>query len=133
MRVNGWDARLVAAVEKHSALPFAWGVSDCCMFPLDCIVAVLGRDPWPDLHTYDSRLGAARCLALQGFENLGDAFASRFAEVRAINAGRGDVAVVESDGFLCGAVMIGPSLVGKGEAGLVYMPRERAIRCFAVS
>lgn len=131
-RVVNWESGLTEVVARHAALPFEWGKSDCFILPLEGIVTVIGRDPWPGLHEYDSKAGAARCLLAQGYRSLGDAFAAKFAEVGRLSAGRGDVAIVESDGVLCGAIFVGNQLVGKTEQGLKYLPREVAKRCFRV-
>lgn len=132
-RVTGWETKLLDVVERHAASPFAWGVSDCFTFPLEGIVAVIGRDPWPGLHEYDSQLGAARCLVALGFKNLGDVWASKFAEVHHSSAGRGDVAVIADNGNLCGALFVGAGLVGKTESGIVRLPRDLAVRSFRVT
>jgi hypothetical protein len=62
MRLNGWEARLNAVVERHRVLPFGWHTSDCFTLPLDGVVAITGRDPWHGLHDYSDALSAARCM-----------------------------------------------------------------------
>lgn len=132
MRVVGWEAALNAVVAAHRARPFLWGGSDCFTYPLDAIVAVTGRDPWPGGHDYTSRLGAARCLAALGYASIADAFADRFAEIHPVRAQRGDVGVVESDGALCGALVSASGFSGKTESGLVTFPRSIVVKAFRV-
>lgn len=43
-RFEDWPSRLAAHVETVRAAPFAWGVSDCCLFAADCILAMTGVD-----------------------------------------------------------------------------------------
>jgi hypothetical protein len=132
-RLKGWERRLAAVVARHRELPFAWGASDCFLLPLDAIVALTGRDPWSGLHDYSSRLSAARRLAAQGYSSLADAFADKLAEIPPALAQRGDVGVVEDGGALCGALVAAAGFVGKSEAGLVSIPRERVQRAFRVA
>lgn len=132
MRVRGWERALLDVVAKHRAQPFAWGTSDCFTLPLDAIVAITGTDPWPGLHDYDSRISAARCLSLQGYENLAAAFADKFPEVPVSFAQRGDVGVVNDQGNICGALFLASGCVGKTENGVVLFPREAVKRAFKV-
>lgn len=131
-RVKDWERKLIEVEAKHAALPFQWGVSDCFQVPLDGILAVIGRDPWPGLHDYDSEMSAAKCLVAQGYRTLADAFTAKFETVPLLFAGRGDVAIVESEGALCGALFVGTRLIGKTQTGLQRMPREAAKMCFRV-
>lgn len=134
MRRQGWESALFAIVAHYRAQPFAWGSADCFTFPLEVIVALTGRDPWPDLHNYDGRFGAARCLASQGYMNLADAFAAQFSEVPVSFAQRGDVGVIEDEktGALCGAVFLASGVAGKTETGLHIFQRDQVVRAFRV-
>jgi hypothetical protein len=133
MRLKGWEQRLAAVVARHRELPFAWGTSDCFILALDAIVALTGRDPWPGLHDYDTRLSAARRLTEQGYGSLADAFADKFEEVPPMLAQRGDVGVTMSEGALCGALVAASGFVGKTETGLITIPRQRIERAFRVA
>jgi hypothetical protein len=133
VRLKGWETRLTAVVARHRALPFAWGTSDCFILPLDAVLALTGRDPWPGLHNYDSRLSAARRLAELGHASLAECFAATFEEISPALAQRGDIGVVQSDGTLCGALVSAGGFVGKTECGLVSIARERIKRAFRVA
>lgn len=132
MRIKGWERALLDVVARHRAQPFVWGSSDCFTLPLDTIVALTGKDPWPGLHDYDSRIAAARCLTLQGYSSLADAFADKLVEVPVPFAQRGDVGVILDDGALCGAVFLASGVAGKTETGLHVFERDRVVRAFAV-
>ena len=132
MRVKGWERALLDVVARHRAQPFAWGVSDCFTLPLDAIIAITGADPWPGLHDYDSRLAAARCLKLEGYTTLADAFEDQFPEIEVPFAQRGDVGVIEDDGALCGALFLAQGVAGKTESGLHIFTRDRVVRAFKV-
>lgn len=134
MRRKGWERALIEIVARHRAQPFAWGASDCFTLPLEAVIALTGDDPAPGLHDYDSKIGAARCLATQGFGSLADAFAAHLPEVPVPLAQRGDVGVIEDEatGALCGALFLASGVAGKTETGLYIFPRDRVVRAFEV-
>lgn len=133
MRIKGWERALLAEVARHQALPFSWDESNCVYFPMDCVKAMTGDDPWADERGCTSEQDFARRLVRLGFKNVGDVFASKFAEIALSYMGRGDLAVIEQDGKTPGVICVGAHLVGKIETGMLFMPRSLAIRAFKVS
>lgn len=134
MRIAGWETRLRAAVARHRALPFGWGTSDCFVFPMDCVEAVTGRDPWAAVRGYDNEQAAARLLVAHGLRDVADAFRAVLPEIHPADAGRGDLVVAHAGPGteLGGAVCLGPVVAAKGRDGLSLLPRTAVVRAFRV-
>lgn len=132
-RIRNWPEVLRRVIDRHRDLPFQYGLSDCFRLPMDCVLAMTGRDPLAHLQGYENEIGAAKVLRRHGLETVGDAFASAFAEIPVMRMGRGDIAVVDQAGDVCGCVCVGDALVGKArDAGIVFLPRSAAARAFMV-
>lgn len=135
MRIVGWEERLIEAVQRHEALPFAWGESDCFILPLDSVVACTGDDPGVTYRgAYDSADGARRVLWRMGHKSLGGAFADHLPPVAPALARRGDIGIADYPGAELGGgvVVMGAVLIGKGERGTVRLPRSLLVRAFKV-
>lgn len=132
-RIKGWERALLEEVKRHEALPFSWEESNCVYFPMDCVKVITGQDPWEEVRGIcTSEKDFKRGLAKYKFKDLGDAFAAKFCEVPILRMGRGDIAVVEQDGELGGAVCVNSYLVGKAKTGMSYIPLAMAVRAFKV-
>jgi hypothetical protein len=133
-RREDWPERLLAEIERHSHMPFEYGTSDCFIFPMDCVEAMTGNDPWAGQRGYRTDKGAAGRLRRQGFKNVGDAFADKFEEIPVGKAGRGDIGVIETDKGTAGVVFIDTVAMGKAEdVGVKRVPRSLVTRAFRVS
>jgi len=112
MRLPDWDRRLAAAIEKHIALPGAWGVSDCWMLDMDAIEAVTGAPILPKLRRYRTEAAGYRLFAKHGFTTVEEALASVLPTVGRLSAQRGDVGVIEREGLMsCGVFDAGGFVV----------------------
>jgi hypothetical protein len=132
-RREDWPERLIETIERHAALPFGWGISDCFTLPMDCVLAMTDADPWAEVRdTYATERGAAKQLRQRGFETLADAFASKFEEIPPSLAGRGDIGVVDSPDGLAGVVFVDTGAIGKAESGVRRVPRSLVLRAFKV-
>lgn len=112
-RPEGWERRLVAAIEHHSEVPGEWGRSDCWMMALDGIEAVTGVRLFPALRRYKSEAGGYRAFAKLGFTTVEEAFASALEPIGRFSAMRGDVGVVEREGLISAGVFDGEGLAVK--------------------
>lgn len=132
-RREDWPERLIEAIERHAALPFELGTSDCFLLPMDCVLAMTDAEPWPDVRgSYRSGSGAAKQLRRRGFADLGEAYAAVFPEIPPSLAGRGDIGVMESSQGLAGVVFMDAGVVGKAEIGVRRAPRSLVLRAFKV-
>lgn len=131
MRRDDWPERLMEVVDRHAAMPFAYGVSDCWTLAADAIEAMTGERPYAGVR-YASKAGAARALAKRGFATVEAALAAILPDVPAAMAGRGDVGVVETPDGPAAVVCTGLYFAGKGEGGLDHVPREFVHRAFGV-
>ncbi|KAB0682016.1 DUF6950 family protein [Aureimonas leprariae] len=132
MRVAGWEQALVEAIERHVALPFSWGVSDCAVLTTDCIAAVTGERPFGGPFRYRSEIGAAKWLRRKGLDDLAALGASRFEECPPSLARRGDIGMIERDGKICAGVFTSQGFVSKAERGIIAEPVTAVARAFRI-
>src|SRR5690606_14225916 len=99
-RVPGWDRALPLVIERHMALPGAWGVSDCWTLTMEAIEAVTGERILPHLRRYRTEAGGYRLFAKHGFTTVEEALASVLKPVGRLSPQRGDVGVIERDGLI---------------------------------
>jgi hypothetical protein len=136
MRFEDWQDRLTEVIEKHDALPFELGVSDCAILPIETIEAITGTLP-NELelmrHYTDMESGQRRAREL-GCRNLAELFAKALPEIPVAFAGRGDVGIADYRGAIVGGgvVVVGIDLIGKGHEGTVRLPRQYLSRAFKV-
>lgn len=106
-RLKDWPSRFGALVAQARALPFAWGVHDCCLWAADSVLACTGHDPAaPWRGTYSDAAGAMRLL-----DELGG--------LRAVGALAGPE--------------IRPSLATVGDVGLAANPEDAGRELLVVS
>lgn len=130
-RIENWDFALFNALVAAEAKPFSWADGGCVALAVDCITAITGQEPFERPCLTDA-LDAKRWLHRNGFDTLGDAIAANLEEVPIAFAGRGDIGVVDRDGFQTAAVCDGLHWVARSEAGLVRLPRAAVTRAFRV-
>lgn len=124
-----WPQRLHALLAERRAMPFQWGVQDCCLFACDGVLAVFGHDPAEGLRSHRSARAAQAVLKRHGgIEALADA---RLGARIAVTAAQvGDVGLLRTgEGLdardslaLCG----GSSWLAPGADGLVSLPIDAA-------
>jgi hypothetical protein len=133
-RKEAWPDLLIEEIERHAALPFEYGKVDCFTFPMDCVLAMTGVDPWAsERGKYTTLKGAYKRLRNRGFKNVGDAFAHHFLEIAPAFAARGDIGTVPGDDFVSGVVIVGTSAIGKHPVmGNVHVNRDMIERAFRV-
>jgi hypothetical protein len=132
MRREDWPERLIAEIERHSHMLFEYGTSDCFIFPMDCVEAMTGDDPWAGQRGYRTEKGAAGRLRRHGFYNVGDAFAAKFEEIPPVMAQRGDIGVIQGEKATAGVVFIDTGVIGRDVNGLTRAPRAAVTRAFRV-
>lgn len=63
MRLEGWELRLAALVDKFERSSYALGSNDCFRFACETVAALAGRDPWPQFEgRYATRKDAIRLI-----------------------------------------------------------------------
>lgn len=132
MRREDWPERLMETIQRHAALPFGWGASDCFLLPMDCVEAMTGVDPWANERGYSTEAGAAKRLRKHGFETVADAFAATFEEISPALAQRGDIGIVDSPRGPAGVVFFDAGAIGKAETGVRRVSRSLVLRAFKV-
>lgn len=131
-RVDGWEKRLKAAIEKHSKLPSEYGVSDCYLIADDSVEAVTGERLYPDV-SYSSELGAAKELKRRGFDNVEEAFAAVLESIPPALAQRGDIGTtMNANGEICGGVFTGVGFMVRDEIRVRYISIKNVHAAFKV-
>lgn len=133
MRVDGWDVRLLEALEAQMAGPFAWGERDCATLFAAAVTAVTGTDRSAPFRPWGSERTARRRLAAAGVRSV-LAFCEReFDEIVPADARRGDVGFTADPApLVCPLVIVGEFAVGRSEDGIVHVDRSHLTRCFKV-
>lgn len=134
MRIPDWETRLAAAIDKHRALPFELGVSDCFELAMDAVLAQTGSDPCAEFRgRYRTEMEVARILCRLDCRDVGDFLARYFPdEIAPSFASRGDLFAVKQGEQIAAAVCIGQKILGKSASGLTFTSRSAAIRAFRV-
>lgn len=133
VRLPGWEQRYVETLERHNAMPFEWGVSDCIIVACDLADAMCGRNPLPlRMRKYRTAEGAHRRLLSLGFRDIEAALAAVFPRIPTSRARRGDCGVLEQGDQLACLIVTGPMAVGKGPEGPVSVPVTRLKSTFAI-
>jgi len=137
-RQPGWRARLSAALIACDSVPFSWENGDDCLLRLvaRAVEAMTGEDfAAPYRGRYRDAQGARAVLAEEGFDSLGDALASIFAEIAPAHVQIGDIALVETPGQGVGeavGMVVGGHISMLGLKGRASVAMRRAARAFRV-
>lgn len=136
-RQPGWEPRYIAALERHMAAPFEWGVSDCLSVVADVAEAICGVNPLPaKRRRYRTAPGAARQLRRLGYQTIEEALGGTFEQIPVLKARRGDCGVLEQmvDGETqqAAVIVMGAIAVGKGPDGPMHVPLGRLKAAFAI-
>lgn len=136
-RVNNWPSILSSEIARARALPFTWGLHDCCLWPAAVALALTERDPaasWRGQYTTarsavklwrahpEGLLGLIHdCCADVGFEPVDVALAKR-----------GDIVAAKQGDFHVGGICIGRQFAAVGSSGLVFNPMRDAVSAWGV-
>jgi hypothetical protein len=113
-RLPDWTARLAATIRAREDAPFAWGTFDCCLAAADAMLAMTGVDAAQGARGYKTARGALGALRRIAGRDVGiGELIERMAEIRAarlglaehpriVQAGRGDVGLIEVEGDVSG-------------------------------
>lgn len=138
-RLPGWEAKAIAVLGRHMALPLQAGLSDCLSVPADLTEAMCGVSILPaHLRRYRTMAGAYRLLSKLGFSDVEEALAAAFPRLPAAMARRFDAGIIERrDGVgrpVLATVIVsdrGHSL-GRDEFGPVIVPTLGLRSTFAI-
>lgn len=130
-RVIGWEKLLNNVIKTHMGLPSVYGISDCYMIADDAVWAITGERMFLGV-SYTSEIGAAKALKQHGFDNVEQAFASKFESVTPLQAQRGDIGVVEMNGEICGGFFSSMGFVARDKTQVVFLPVTMVKSAFKV-
>ena len=125
-RLRDWQTRLALLLRERRAMPFAWGLNDCCTFPCDGVLAMTGGDPADGLRSHRTFEEAQQVLlAHDGVRGLADARLGP--RIEPAFARIGDVGLVRIDRGLLGlALRAGDGWMVPGANGLSHIPLNAA-------
>jgi hypothetical protein len=136
-----WAAALDTLIHARAATPFSWGDNDCCLFVGDAVKEMTGTDIAAEFRgKYTDAAGANAVIqATVKSANVADIAAyvanlNDMAEVRPLQAQRGDMVVLDGGGGLALAIVSldGLTATGVGESGLMRVPLKRVVRAWRV-
>ncbi len=131
-RLDDWQLQLDAFVHARIEQPFAWGANDCALFAADCVKAITGIDPAPELRGHRSARQAMRAVRAQG-GLFGIATRALGPAIGIHSAAEGDVALVGMGKRTALGVVLAPRLVvGPGACGLCVAPLKDALCAWRV-
>lgn len=132
-RIEGWEVRLVEAIEAARARPFVWGENDCATVVADVRKALTGDDMAAEWRgRYRTARGAMRLIRSMGHATLAEAVTARLGPPlpSVLMAGRGDV-LLHPDGLAIG-FCAGAHGLFPGPDGLVPVPFETCLKAWRV-
>lgn len=132
-RLPGWEAALTAYVEQYRHHPFQWGQHDCLLFGVGAVRAITGADPIGDRYIYRDPETAAALLRDDGHASLQDCVTAHLgAPIRHLQAGRGDLALVDVSGVRALGVVLGERIACPGPDSLAFVPLDAAVACWRI-
>ena len=135
MRCEDWFDRLAVVIDKHEALPFEYGSSDCALIVFEAVAAITGEMPATFAAcNYHDAASARTTLRDNGVDHLADLLALELDEIHPAFAGPGDVGICDYPGAIIGGgvIVVGLDVIGKGYNGTVRLPRSALSRAFRV-
>lgn len=133
MKKHNWPTLLANFIVSRQSEPFAWGKNDCCLFVADAVEQITGTDFASDYRgTYSTEKGAYKALKKQGDETVAAAWSRHFPEIPVQEMGRGDVALVISEGQPATAICFGARLWVVSKKGLITLCRSQAIQAWRI-
>lgn len=131
MRVSRWPDILAAKVEQWRGRALEFGVTDCCQFCADVVLALTGTDHRASFPAYASREEAGTILASRG--GMAGLLTSVLGEPKPIaKAMRGDVVAADFGDGLAAGICIGVHCCAPGPKGLVFLPTAYAVAAWSV-
>lgn len=133
-RIEGWERRLAAVIDRNRFRAFEWGVNDCGTLAFEVYEAVMGerRSSWPAWST----IREAAAILETPIDELGDQwFGDRVLGFR--SGRRGDLCLVPTDRpefkeRLAFGVVIGTQVAAPGEKAMAFQPLRRATMVWRV-
>lgn len=131
-RLQNWQTTFAEFAAARASMPFVWGSNDCCLFAVDAVLAMTGKDHgvgWRG--TYTTAAGAVRRVAKHG--GLSQIATDALGEpVSPLMAGVGDVVLCINAGRELLAICNGGTALAPGERGMEVLGMDAAIAAWRV-
>lgn len=134
-RFPDWPERLARYIDASVNKPFVWGQNDCCLFAMDCVMAITGEDLAAPYRGYQSQMQAVRMLHKNGgVAGIANAVALKYGiqEIAPAMAGRGDVCLFDIGRGDTLGIRAGGHIFAPGRDGLIGFPILQALRAWRI-
>lgn len=136
-RIKGWQDAHKAVIDRHMALPFEWGVSDCLILMVENASAITGFDYFKlggkTAWKYTTAAGAQKLMLKRGYNDVAEVIADYFPQIAPTLAQRGDLAIVDVGGVQAGGVFTSLGVMVKDEDTPVqFLPVSSVVWAFKV-
>lgn len=131
-RPDGWRGRLARYIAGHVSTEFVYGKADCALFTAGAVAAVTGVDLARAYRGYKTKKQGLERLKASGHASPVDLAAAKFDEIHPSRAQCGDIAVFRDGRQICTGIFYNDRIAALRPDGLGWLPRDVAIRGFAV-
>lgn len=137
-RREDWPERLDECVESVRHKPFEYGINDCCSFMAEVLWLIAGVDIMKGLRTYGDKRSAYRIIKHYAGGGVAEAVEKAmedcgYAEIRPLEAQRGDVVLFETKLGDTAGICIGSKITTPGENGLLFNPLSETKRAWRIA
>jgi hypothetical protein len=129
MRHQDWEYRLNEFLK--SVGPFEWGANDCCMFAVNAVESMTGKDHGKQYRGYKTALGAAR--RLEKFGGVEGIATIELGDLKPIKQSkRGDVVSIQNGENIILGICLGVKMAAVSEEGLTFFSMSVARNAWSV-
>lgn len=129
MRHQNWEHRLNEFLK--SVGPFEWGTNDCCMFAVNAVEAMTGKDHGKPYRGYKTALGAVR--RLEKFGGVEGIATIELGDPKPVKqAKRGDVVSIQNGENIILGICVGVKMAAVSEEGLTLFSMSVARNAWSV-
>lgn len=133
MRIQNWPRTIADEIQAHINTEFVWGEKDCCLAVADIVVKYANFDIAKDFRgKYTTALGSKRALKRYGAGTIKDTIDTMLTRIEVSEAGRGDLALVETDAGESLAILFSTRAWAMAQEGMVSVPMDKVICAWRV-
>lgn len=134
MRIPNWPKVIAEQLKAHTDTPFVWGEKDCCLAVADIVKLYAGFDIAADFRgKYKTLLGSKKALNRYGKGDIKSTIDTMLPEIPVSEAGRGDLALVETEAGQSLAILFSTRAWAMAENGMVALTMDKVICSWRVA
>lgn len=134
MRTPDWTNVVINGIKANRETPFVWGETDCCLTIANIVKDYTGNDFAKEFRGhYSTAIGSLRALKKYGKGSIKDTLDSKYEPItNKLIAGRGDIALVETDAGESLGIVFGEVVWAMSVSGLVDLPKSAIVHAWRV-